>query len=193
MLSWTSTWAAISWMWCGTDGECPAQRRKGLFVQSLPCLCAHPPSLLPSHLFNKYLLTTIERWDSQVMLVVKNPPADAGDMRLWVWSLGWEDPLEKGMATHSSILAWRIPWTVRCRGLQSMGSHRVRQAWAWSTIAPQSVSASESPGECGKTRNTNPHHKDWSSGSGVENCISTRVLNELVLLGFRLIFLVATL
>ena len=39
----------------------------------------------------------------------------------WVPSLGWEDPLEKGMATHSSILAWRIPWTEEPGGLQSMG------------------------------------------------------------------------
>ena len=43
-----------------------------------------------------------------------------------VRSLGWEDPLEKGMATHSSILAWRIPWTEEPGGLQSMGSQRVR-------------------------------------------------------------------
>ena len=40
--------------------------------------------------------------------------------------LGWEDPLEKGMATHSSILTWRIPWTEESRGLQSMGLQRVR-------------------------------------------------------------------
>ena len=40
-------------------------------------------------------------------------------------SLGWEDPLEEGMATHSSILAWRISWTEKSGGLQSMGSHRV--------------------------------------------------------------------
>ena len=39
----------------------------------------------------------------------------------WVRSLGWEDPLEEGMATHSSILAWRIPWTEEPGGLQSMG------------------------------------------------------------------------
>ena len=44
----------------------------------------------------------------------------------WVQSLGWEDPLEKGMATHSSILAWRIPWREEPGGLQSMGSQRVR-------------------------------------------------------------------
>ena len=43
----------------------------------------------------------------------------------WVRSLGWEDPLEKRMATHSSILAWRIPWTEEPGGLQSMGSQRV--------------------------------------------------------------------
>ena len=43
----------------------------------------------------------------------------------WVRSLGWEDSLEKDMATHSSILAWRIPWTEEPGGLQSMGSQRV--------------------------------------------------------------------
>ena len=43
----------------------------------------------------------------------------------WVRSLGREDPLEKEMATHSSILAWRIPWAEEPGGLQSMGSHRV--------------------------------------------------------------------
>ena len=43
-------------------------------------------------------------------------------METWVRSLGWEDSLEKGMATHSSILAWRIPWTEEPGGLQSMDS-----------------------------------------------------------------------
>ena len=45
---------------------------------------------------------------------------------MWVGSLGWEDFLEKEMATHSSILAWEIPWTVEPGGLQSMQSQRVR-------------------------------------------------------------------
>ena len=45
----------------------------------------------------------------------------------WVQPLNWEDPLEKAMATHSSILAWRIPWTEEPGGLQSMGSQRVGQ------------------------------------------------------------------
>ena len=46
---------------------------------------------------------------------------------IWVQFLGWEDPLEEGMATHSSSLAWRIPWTEEPGGLQSIGSHRVGQ------------------------------------------------------------------
>ena len=55
--------------------------------------------------------------------MVKNPPA-MPETR--VQSLGCEDPLEKRMATHSSILAWRIPWTEKPNGLQSVGSQRVR-------------------------------------------------------------------
>ena len=47
-------------------------------------------------------------------------------MQMWVQSLGWEDPLEKGKATNSSILAWRIPWVEEPGGLQSVGSQRVR-------------------------------------------------------------------
>ena len=49
-----------------------------------------------------------------------------------VWSLGWEDPLEKEMATHSSTLAWKIPWTEEPDGLQSMGLQRVGHDWATS-------------------------------------------------------------
>ena len=47
----------------------------------------------------------------------------------WVWSLSWEDSLEEGMATHSSILDWRIPWTEEPGGLESVGSHRGRYDW----------------------------------------------------------------
>ena len=53
---------------------------------------------------------------------VKNLPVVQG---IQVQSLGWEEPLEKGMVTHSSILAWEIPWTEEPGGLQSMGSQRV--------------------------------------------------------------------
>ena len=55
--------------------------------------------------------------------MVKNLPAM---QETWVQSLGQKDPLEEGMATHSSILAWRIPWTEEPGGLQSMRSQRVR-------------------------------------------------------------------
>ena len=47
----------------------------------------------------------------------------------WAWSLGWEDPLEKEMATHSSILAWRTPWTEEPGGLQSVVLQRIRHDW----------------------------------------------------------------
>ena len=62
-----------------------------------------------------YLLQS--SWASLVTQLVKNPPAM---WETWVLFLGWEDPLEKGKATHSSILAWRIPWTV-----ESIGSQRI--------------------------------------------------------------------
>ena len=61
-------------------------------------------------------------WASLVAKKVKNLPAV---QETWVQSLGQEDPLEKGRATHSSILAWRIPWTEEPGGLQSMGSKRI--------------------------------------------------------------------
>ena len=54
------------------------------------------------------------------------PGGSDGKESAWVQSLGWEDHLEKRMAAHSSILAWRIPWTEGPGGLQSMGSQRVR-------------------------------------------------------------------
>ena len=58
-------------------------------------------------------------------LVVKNPPANAGDARDSGLILGWKDPPEKEMATHFSVLAWKIPGTGEPGGLPSMGSHRV--------------------------------------------------------------------
>ena len=58
--------------------------------------------------------------------MVKNLPANAGDVETWVQSLGQEDPLEEGMTTHSSILAWRIPCIEEPGGLWSSGLQRVR-------------------------------------------------------------------
>ena len=57
---------------------------------------------------------------------VKNPPAMQKTQEMWVQFLSGEDSLEEGMATHSSILAWRIPGIGEPGGLRSMGSHRVR-------------------------------------------------------------------
>ena len=58
---------------------------------------------------------------SLVAQTVKNPPARR---KTWVRTLGWEDPLEEGMATHSSILAWGIPWTEEPDGLQATESQK---------------------------------------------------------------------
>ena len=59
-------------------------------------------------------------------LSVKNPPAMQETQEIWVQALGQEDPLEEGMALHSSILAWSIPWTEEPGELQSIGLQRVR-------------------------------------------------------------------
>ena len=57
--------------------------------------------------------------------MIKNPSANAGDVKNSASIVGQEDPLEEGLATHSSILDWRIPWTEEPGGLQSTGSQRV--------------------------------------------------------------------
>ena len=72
----------------------------------------------------EYFLQILELYvHSLVAQTVKNLPAM---WETWVQSRGWEDPLEKGMATHSNILAWRIPWTEEPDRLQTMESQRVR-------------------------------------------------------------------
>ena len=73
------------------------------------CLCFFLSPSAPITLQSAYHLFIYSPWASLVSLLVKNPPAIRES---WVQSLGWEDSLEKGMATHPSILAWRIPWTV---------------------------------------------------------------------------------
>ena len=70
-------------------------------------------------------------WASLVTQTLKNPPAM---WETWIWSLGWEDPLEKGTATHSSILAWRISWTEEPGRLPSTGSQRIRHYWVTFTF-----------------------------------------------------------
>ena len=64
------------------------------------------------------------------VLMLNNLSAIAGDLKTPIWSVCQEDPLEKDMATHSSILAWRIPWTKEPGGLQSMGLQWVEHDWS---------------------------------------------------------------
>ena len=70
-------------------------------------------------------------WASLLAQTVENLPAK---QETQVRSLGWEDTLEKGMVTHSSILAWRIPWTEEPGGLQSMRSQRAGHNWVTDTL-----------------------------------------------------------
>ena len=65
-------------------------------------------------------------WTSLIAQTVKNLPTVQDT---WVQSLGWKDPLEKGMTTHSSILAWGIPWQRSLTGYSPLGSQRVRLDW----------------------------------------------------------------
>ena len=88
-------------------------------------------SLIWTHSFHKHLKNLLYAGGFPGGAVVKSPPANSGSSHLpmhlqetWVWSLGWEDPLGEEMATHSSILAWRIPWTKEPGGLQYMGSQK---------------------------------------------------------------------
>ena len=79
--------------------------------------------------------------------VVNNPPTIQETQETWVRSLSWEDPLEEKMATHSSMLAWRIPWTEEPGGLQSMGLPRVGCGLVWLSCNNSSVEVEEGSGK----------------------------------------------
>ena len=96
-------------------------------------------------------------WASLVAQRLKHLP---GMLETWVWSLGREDPLEKEMATHSSILAWRIPWREEPGRLQSMGSQRVGHDWATSLTHPLTHSNT-----VGGSVNWYNHHGEQYGGS----------------------------
>ena len=110
------------------QNRCDSSSR--LFTVSPFALWHYPHLAILSHFFACFLVTSLKNlsfllthfileWASLVAQLVKNLPAR---QKTWVQSLGWEDPLEKEMTTHSSILAWRIPWTEEPGGLQSTGS-----------------------------------------------------------------------
>ena len=93
---------------------------------SVTIIASDSPGQFLLHLFRRQLYLLNLR-ASLVAQMVKNLPA----MReTWVWFLGWEDPLEKEMTTHSSILAWEILWTEEPGGLQPVGSQEVEHDWA---------------------------------------------------------------
>ena len=77
-----------------------------------------------------FIFFSIMVWASLVAQMLKNQPAM---WETWVQTLGEEDPLEKGMATHSSILAWSIPWTEELGRLQSMELQRIGHKWVTNT------------------------------------------------------------
>ena len=86
-----------------------------------------------------------------------------------IQSLGWEDHLEKGMAPHSSILAWRIPWTEEPGGLQFMGSQRaghdwVINSWKYPIVFKDKSQYSENLGDWGKLLEILPHEKPSFAG-----------------------------
>ena len=101
-------------------------RRPALDILELPC-SSTLHNLIKSEIFrvnqNQFAALLGTCLGASRAQMIKNLPAM---QRIWVPSLNREDPLEKGMATHSSILAWRIPWTEEPGELQSMGLHRVR-------------------------------------------------------------------
>ena len=101
---------------------------------------------------------------SLVAQMVKNLPAMR---KAWVQSLEQEDTLEKGMATHSSTLAWRSPWTEEPGGLQSMGSQRVQCNWVTNTFTSLSDIASGFPsGSVVKNPPAVQETQVWSLGQG---------------------------
>ena len=105
-------------------------------VQLLPTYMSVRSLFIQLHYYRKMASTSLLPFKSFIKCLpeaslaaemVKNPPAMQESP---VWFLSWEDLLEKGMATHSSVLAWRILGTVEPGGLPSMGSHRVGQDWS---------------------------------------------------------------
>ena len=112
------------WGWC--SGSCHASLLKEAeLIYSTGLLSG----LVTARRFS-YIYVCIYMAASQVAQIVKNLPAV---QKTWVQSLGGEDPPEKGMATHSSILAWRIPWTQKPGGPQLMGLQRVGHAQVTNT------------------------------------------------------------
>ena len=102
-------------------------------------------------------------WASLVAQLVKNPPAM---WETWVQSLVWEDPLEKGKATHSSILAWRSPWTIQFMGSQKVGHN-------WVTFTSLHTSCHQGNENLNHKWATIIHLLEWLNFKKMWNCLST--------------------
>ena len=101
-----------------------AVKNRNIFIWSREAQFSNSADLESPHLWKGFAI--FYEMASLVAQLVKNLPAM---QETRVWALNWKNPLEKGMATHSSILAWRIPWTEKPGGLQSMELQRVGQDW----------------------------------------------------------------
>ena len=147
------------------------------------CQCAYRRHFGHHH---KALLREIQVWVFcwlwQASLVAQTVKCQPAIRETWVLSLGWEDPLEKAMATHSSALAWKIPWAEESGGLQVMGSRRVRHNWATNTftfldsteetltpslhltlnrLSPWRLNLSSLPGQIGLSHSSHSVAKHW--------------------------------
>ena len=90
---------------------------------------------------------------------------------MWVWSLGWEHPREEGMATHSSILAWRVPWTEGPGGLQSLGLQRVGHDWSdWGHKCGRWLGWSRSAEDISSVAGSPVHHHFSLPSISVRRC-----------------------
>ena len=128
------------WTWGGGKREAGVNWEISIDTYTLPCV----------------------KQASLVVQMVKNLPVV---WETWVQSLGREDALEEGPATHSSILAWRIPWTVEPGGLQSMGEQRVWHDWA---TKQRTCVKQRAMGTCWTVQGAQPGALWWTRGVGGE-------------------------
>ena len=116
---------AKTWVFAGLAGERWHLRTLSFCISVIMSKIEHPTC---AQEFSRH---EAFHWASQVVLMVKNLPANAGDIKMRVHLLGWEDPLEEGMATDSSIfLPGESPWTEEPGGIQSKVSQRVGHNWS---------------------------------------------------------------
>ena len=147
LTQWTWVWVSSrSWWWRGKPGVLQSMGSKRVrrnwgtevnwsYDQPRQRIKKqrHHFAILPPKCHDATLPSKDHIVKAMVFLVAQMVKHSPGLLETWVWSLGLEDPLDKEMATHSSILVWRISWTEEPGGLQSMGLQRVIHDWATNT------------------------------------------------------------